>query len=46
MIYEENLEFDVRLLDKYKDDPEYMKRYQEYLKNLEDHSYNVQEVEI
>ena len=46
MKYEENLEFDVRLLDNFKDDEEYMKKYQEYLKALEDHSYNIQEVEI
>ena len=46
MIYEENLKFDVRLLDTFKDDEEYMKKYQEYLNSLEDHSYNLQEVEI
>ncbi len=46
MKYDENLEFDVRLLDKFKEDKEYMKKYQEYLKNLEDHTYNIQEVEI
>ena len=46
MKYDEYLEFDVRLLEKFKDDEEYMKRYQEYLKKLEDHEYNSQEVEI
>jgi len=46
MLYDENLKFDIRLVEDFKDDEEYMKKYQEYLKNLEDHSYNLQKVEI
>jgi len=46
MKYNEYVEFDVRLVGKFDGDVEYAKKYQEYLKNLEDHTYNIQEVEI
>jgi len=46
MLYDEYVEFDVRLTEKLREDEEYNKKYIEYLKKLEDYSYNVQEVEI
>jgi hypothetical protein len=46
MIYDEYLEFDIRIVGDFKNDKEYVKSYEEYLGNLKDHSYNVQEVEI
>jgi len=46
MKYDEYLEFDVRLIEKFKDDEEFMKKYKEYLKGIEDYEYNSQEIEI